>query len=1419
MKSDAPLDHAVFQLSPKRSRCELFVSNDGNTEKLASGLVKPFVTHLKVAEEQVALAVQSIKLEIERDKNAETWFTKGTLERFVRFVSTPEILEMINTFDAEMSQLEAARTIYSQGAGDQHADAQGEDGTATTSAADATKNELLRAIDVRLTAVRQDLTTACARASAAGFNPDTVSELECFANRFGAHLLNEACTKFLEVYHRRSDLISPWKPGGDDRELRSSVGSDMSIDDPAEDQSGPRIRADQAHHFDQPKSSTWQQNKSFVSFASRRTTGNEKDEDAEEEIRDNVSAEKNKEEASTESSSSVAASQPARRLSVQDRINLFENKQKESSGGKPIVVKSVDLRRLSSDVSAGPTAAEKSVLRRWSGASDMSIDVSGEKKDTESPLCTPSSVSSVPQIKLNAASVVSEEKGHQVLNNSEGAFNAEPQSGPKFGHGGLKDQANTQTDSGLSAPKEEEPSFNVPTNWKEQAASRTKFGSVTGRAEQVVKNDQGSSQETSKISAFDEERSGGYKGQVAFKSQLRGFSDRSEIGFARPKPQVAPQVPVGVVTTAVGDVTSDVKFSSRREDSGKRNRLIAQSDVRGSHNHSRSFSGQFEGGAGLKFKDASAVLVESDQYTHQPHGRSFNEVEESVKKESSVPDKQQIKVEDSEVPKMKYQKPHSGSREQFSKSHSKRDESRVAYNSKSNVPVKEVESLDSIPVASVAPVEQVQRVRQSKGNQVLNDELKMKANEVEKLFAELKLRVPGDQSGSARRLEPANTHVEQAVNSQYRRPEAVESTPQMPARNTLLEPVGSSPNMADFDAKSHRKTVENHNYGDSLRQSFSNLNFSDDSRGKFYEKYMQKRNAKLMEEWSSKRAEKEARMKAMQDSLERSRAEMKAKFSGSTDRQDSESTAHRRTEKLRSFSFQSKREQHPIESLQNEEDEDLSEFSEEKIYGQGRFGESTFGDSGSRQSRKNLPGRNVSSSTPRTATASIPRSSVKVSNSASGRRRVQSDSPLAQSVPNFSDLRKENTRPSGASKATTRPQVRNYARSRSINEEIVGIKDEKSKRTQSLRKSSASPAEFKDLSSLNSDGVVLAPLKFDMEQTDLGTYDQSPKGLESRSFPKKGNSKGPGAGASAVRMKASMAFETQQNEEFDELESEVEDLGDAAKEEEDEIEAVEDGTNNGRIRLSQESEKSGNSGSEIGDSTISLTQVDPVSVAEMPSAMVSTFNNVGSLQDSPVESPVSWNSRMRHPFSYPHESSDIDASMDSPIGSPASWNSHSLTQNENDAARMRKKWGSAQKPFVVANSSHNQSRKDVTKGFKRLLKFGRKNRGSESLVDWISATTSEGDDDTEDGRDLANRSSEDLRKSRMGFSQGHPSDDNFNESELFSDQVQSLQSSIPAPPAHFKLRDDHVSGSSLKAPRSFFSLSSFRSKGSDTKPR
>jgi len=51
------------------------------------------------------------------------------------------------------------------------------------------RKELVRAIDLRLEAIKKDLTTAIAHASANGFDPQTVSDLQRFADRFGAHHL------------------------------------------------------------------------------------------------------------------------------------------------------------------------------------------------------------------------------------------------------------------------------------------------------------------------------------------------------------------------------------------------------------------------------------------------------------------------------------------------------------------------------------------------------------------------------------------------------------------------------------------------------------------------------------------------------------------------------------------------------------------------------------------------------------------------------------------------------------------------------------------------------------------------------------------------------------------------------------------------------------------------------------------------------------------------------------------------------------------------------------------------------------------------------------------------------------------------------------------------------------------------------
>ncbi|ONM53142.1 COP1-interacting protein-related [Zea mays] len=112
MRSDARLDSVVFQLTPTRTRFDLVLIANGRKEKFASGLLKPFVAHLKAAQDQIAKGGYSITLEPSSGFDVP-WFTRGTVERFVRFVSTPEVLERVRTLESEILQLEDAIAIQS----------------------------------------------------------------------------------------------------------------------------------------------------------------------------------------------------------------------------------------------------------------------------------------------------------------------------------------------------------------------------------------------------------------------------------------------------------------------------------------------------------------------------------------------------------------------------------------------------------------------------------------------------------------------------------------------------------------------------------------------------------------------------------------------------------------------------------------------------------------------------------------------------------------------------------------------------------------------------------------------------------------------------------------------------------------------------------------------------------------------------------------------------------------------------------------------------------------------------------------------------------------------------------------------------------------------------------------------------------
>ncbi|MCO5558259.1 hypothetical protein L7F22_011838 [Adiantum nelumboides] len=243
-------------------RCELFVSADGMTEKLASGFLKPFLNHLRAVEEQVIAGRESVKLERPQAYHGRSWFTKGTLERytllsfyclsyfvnfafvvwsvsticrFVRFVSTPEVLERVKFIEDEFAQLEQVRSIqassllqveesysiagpvYQRNGGLGFSGplgtfaipklAQSYPYDAVESHREASRVELLRAMDVRLLALRQEQSLAFSRAAAAGFSSDNMTDLIAFSEYFGADRLRMACFNFLVVLQQR--VIEP----------------------------------------------------------------------------------------------------------------------------------------------------------------------------------------------------------------------------------------------------------------------------------------------------------------------------------------------------------------------------------------------------------------------------------------------------------------------------------------------------------------------------------------------------------------------------------------------------------------------------------------------------------------------------------------------------------------------------------------------------------------------------------------------------------------------------------------------------------------------------------------------------------------------------------------------------------------------------------------------------------------------------------------------------------------------------------------------------------------------------------------------------------------------------------------------------------------------------------------------------------
>ncbi|KAK7327924.1 hypothetical protein VNO77_22017 [Canavalia gladiata] len=220
MDFKAILDYALFQLTPTRTRCELLVFCGGHHQKIASGLFEPFVSHLKFLKDEISKGGYSIKLL--PPTNGAFWFSKATFERFVRFVSTPAILERFVSLEKEILQIESSfqANALSMSTATPDEGITLQTNVITRRLSDSSKlNDVLEGVDnkeeenskislqrlleSRIALLRKEQAMAYTRGLVAGFEIDSIDDLIYFANAFGAVRLREACINFKELWKKK----------------------------------------------------------------------------------------------------------------------------------------------------------------------------------------------------------------------------------------------------------------------------------------------------------------------------------------------------------------------------------------------------------------------------------------------------------------------------------------------------------------------------------------------------------------------------------------------------------------------------------------------------------------------------------------------------------------------------------------------------------------------------------------------------------------------------------------------------------------------------------------------------------------------------------------------------------------------------------------------------------------------------------------------------------------------------------------------------------------------------------------------------------------------------------------------------------------------------------------------------------------
>ncbi|WVZ56817.1 hypothetical protein U9M48_007294 [Paspalum notatum var. saurae] len=430
--SNVQLDSAVFQVSSSDNRYDAIACSKGNTELIASGSLDQLVLHLEDAKKfQTCSSSDSFKLLLAGDEKGCSWFTKSTLKRFLHIINSSDASKSANEVLEEMSQLEETRKFHQSlyvkeqqniiggaltgglfGTG-----AIAQQGNVGPNSSETTKNELLRALDLRLTALKEEILVLLNRAVGSSLSASEIFDLSAFVQRFGTsefswlmrcmllisdcqshELLQKLDSKAEKIdksenahnapdisqtnLHRPiSNTVSPAKLAQIERE--SSTGSDDSSESSDEgeavvERSRPLVRSASPRRSASPmrrvqigrsgsRRSTAIAIKSLSYFPPSQRIPLDKDDES-------STCNGETEQPPRRSDNNI------RRMSVQDAINLFESKQKDQNPD-------------SQNKKAG-LFATKSVLRRWSAGMGDSFNDRSEGKVSDSTSESKSNIAS-----------------------------------------------------------------------------------------------------------------------------------------------------------------------------------------------------------------------------------------------------------------------------------------------------------------------------------------------------------------------------------------------------------------------------------------------------------------------------------------------------------------------------------------------------------------------------------------------------------------------------------------------------------------------------------------------------------------------------------------------------------------------------------------------------------------------------------------------------------------------------------------------------------------------------------------------------------------------------------------------------------------------------------------------------------------